>query len=362
VKRIALFLVGAGSAGMLITACVHPLIPASALRPPVAHHATTLSTPDTRYQVRRPVLGVDLYATNNYSMPTTFVYGVRTISYIKNVLKASAVGILWNLYAPSRTSNVIEARKYSLSVSNVMMLTRLAERYGLRVEYRPLVFVLHHKNNPWEGLIQPRSQRTWFNSYFNAERPYLVAAQKLHVSEFVAATETRSLNGSSQWPSFFRRVGHIYHGVVSYASWYGDYLPPTGHLLPVGLYGMDMYKALNLKYSASPARVTSAWENVFAGTPEAILKRTALDEIGIEGREGAYKLPPNLGAPGVPDQDVQANWFAAACKTVLHYHLRGVYFFKVDLADNPAHPAQSLSVFEGRRGAVAISDCAKLFR
>jgi hypothetical protein len=124
---------------------------------------------------------------------------------------------------------------------------------------------------------------------------------------------------------------------------------------------MDMYKALNLTYKATPAQVTAAWENVFAGMPESVLERTALDEEGIEGRRGAYKLPPNLGAPGVPDPAVQANWFTAACRTVAQYHMRAVYFFKVDLTDNPLFPASSLSTFEGRKGAVAISDCAKLF-
>jgi len=45
---------------------------------------------------------------------------------------------------------------------------------------------------------------------------------------------------------------------------------------------------------------------------------------------------------------------------VKKYHLRGIFFWKVDLADNPAHPAAAESVFEGREGAAAISNCAKI--
>jgi hypothetical protein len=354
------------AAGFLATACGHPLIPASALKPPAksaaSAHATPTATPLAPYKVKRPILGVDLYAQNNYLPAATFVLGVRTISYIKNVLGAKAIGILWNFYSPGRTSDVVQARKSTMSVADVMMLTRLARRYGLAVEWRPLIFVPSHANNPWEGLINPPDPQAWFSSYFHAEYPYLKAAQKLHVSEFVAQTELHVLNPSPLWGSFFKRVGKVYHGVVSYASWYGDYLPPKGHLLPVRLYGMDMYKALNLTYKATTAQVTAAWEKAFAGVPESVLKRTALDEEGIEARRGAYKLPPNLGAPGVPDEAVQANWFTAACRTVAHYHMRAVYFFKVDLTDNPAEPASSLSTFEGRKGAVAISDCAKLFQ
>jgi len=57
---------------------------------------------------------------------------------------------------------------------------------------------------------------------------------------------------------------------------------------------------------------------------------------------------------------VQANWFTAACAMVAKYHMRGVFFWKVDLTDNPAHPATSLSTFEGRKGVAAISECARI--
>jgi hypothetical protein len=38
------------------------------------------------------------------------------------------------------------------------------------------------------------------------------------------------------------------------------------------------------------------------------------------------------------------------------------FFWKVDLADNQAHPATSLSTWEGRLGAVAISRCASIIK
>jgi hypothetical protein len=39
-----------------------------------------------------------------------------------------------------------------------------------------------------------------------------------------------------------------------------------------------------------------------------------------------------------------------------------VFFWKVDLTDNPAHPASSLSTFEGKEGAIAISKCAEILK
>jgi hypothetical protein len=354
------------AAGLLAAACGHPLIPKSALTLPPKPTATPTpaltSIPLKPYTVQKPVLGVDLYSTNNYSAATTALYATRNLTYIKTVLHANAVGILWNLYAPSRTSNVVQAKKSSLTAANIEIVTKIAKSLGLKVQYRPLVFVPSHPVNPWEGLIVPPNPKKWFSNYFSTLYPYIKVAQKEHISEFVTATEMHMLNNSPLWGPFFKRVGKTYHGVVSYTAFWGDYLPPKGHLEPVRLFGMDMYKALNLKYNAPLAHVVSVWESVFKGTPASVLKRTQLDEEGIAARRGAYKRPPNLGTPGIKDESVQANWFTAACRTVVKFHMRGVYFFKVNLADNIEHPTDALSVFEGRKGAKAIAACAKLFK
>ena len=72
----------------------------------------------------------------------------------------------------------------------------------------------------------------------------------------------------------------------------------------------------------------------------------------------AYQEPPNLTLTGTLDQTIQYNWFTAGCEAAKLFYLRAIFFWKVDLADNPAHPASSLSTWEGRLGAVAISRCA----
>jgi hypothetical protein len=122
---------------------------------------------------------------------------------------------------------------------------------------------------------------------------------------------------------------------------------------------MDFYEAMpRLPASASEGRVFAGWESFFRTVPASVLKRTTIDEVGIEARAGAYADPSNLETTGRLDQKVQANWFTAACRSVRRYDLRGVFFFKVDLADNPYHPTRALSVFEGRQGARAIAACA----
>jgi hypothetical protein len=316
----------------------------------------------------QPMLGVDLYALSNYPPAEVEADGKRMLAYIKNVLKADAVGIVWNFYTRSPTSVTIQATKDTLSASNVAILTKLARKYGLRVQYRPLIFVTGG-GDPWEGKITPSLQPSWFSSYYRAELPYLRIAQQLHVQEFVTGTELAFLNNSPLWSPFFARVSRVYHGTISYSAWDGNYFgadpgaefqAAAPELPPVKYVGMDMYWHTHIRPAATSSEVTAAWQALFDKVSPALLRRTAIDEIGIPARVGAYLDPQNLGRSGRLNEQVQANWFTAACATVQRYHMRGVFFFKVDLTDRPAHPATSLSTFEGRQGAAAISNCAQI--
>jgi hypothetical protein len=346
----------------LIAGCGHPLIPATyTTQPPAAkkHSAVTLNGPAA--VPGGPVVGVDLYALSNYPTAIVEADGQRTIEYIKTALKANAVGIVWDLYAPSRTSDTVHATANTLSPANVEILTEIAEQDGLKVFYRPLIFVSDRPRDPWEGKITPASPSRWFDSYYRAELPYLRAAQQFGVSEFVAETEMHAMNAYPGWPAFYQRIAKVYHGVVSYASWDGDFFPPTGHLQHLAALGMDMYeKAPHLAASAPESRVLATFESFFNSMPKAVLARTTIQEMGIEARAGAYQDPPNLEAAGALDEQVQANWFTAACQAVRKYDMRGVFFWKVDLTDNPAFPASSLSTFEGKLGAKAIAGCASI--
>jgi hypothetical protein len=255
----------------------------------------------------------------------------------------------------------VEATSGTLSPANVAILTGIAQRDHLIVEYRPLIMI--DSTNPWEGLLNPSNPKQWFDSYYKQELPYLQVAQKYRIDEFVSATEMNKLNDSPLWPSFFARSAKVYHGVISYAAHEPNYFPPGTRLLPLKYIGVDMYEKLSLPPSAPVAEVTAAYESFFSQMPTSVLRRTAIDETGIAARAGAYQIPPALGIPGVLDEAVQANWFTAACNTVKKYHMRALFIWKADLTDYPiTHPAPSLSTFEGKQGAQAISRCRSVLR
>jgi hypothetical protein len=309
-----------------------------------------------------PVVGVNLYAVNNYTAAVTKADGERTLSYIKNTLHASAVDLVWNLYSPGYYSNsVVTNRNTTLTAANIAILTKIAQADGLYVEYRPLIFVETTANN-WEGLIKPKNRTQWFDSYYAQNLPYLQMAQKYHINEYVIGTEMKRLSPATQWKSFLARSARIFRGQISYAQNQYVYFPPHTDLPPTTLTGVDMYEPLKLSPGATLSQVEAAYDKYFAAVPTSILRRSAIQETGIEARAGAYQEPPNLGLTGTLDPAIQYNWFMAGCQAVKRFHLRAIFFWKVDLADNPAHPATSLSTWEGRRGAAAISSCESVLK
>ena len=182
----AAFAVAAGILAV-VAGCGHSMIPDS--RRSTGKTAAALGESDFPILGRDgPVVGVDLYALSNYPPAQVEADGRGTLGYIKNVLKADAVGIVWNFYTTSRSSNAVRTTKDTLSAKNVAILTRIATQDHLLVQYRPLIFV-SSAPDPWEGKIIPSLQPSWFSSYYRAELPYLRTAQRLKVREFVTGTE-----------------------------------------------------------------------------------------------------------------------------------------------------------------------------
>jgi hypothetical protein len=306
-----------------------------------------------------PVVGVNLYALRSETAAQTAADGARTLSYIKDTLHAGAVDLVWNMYAPAPASDSVTATAAgTLTAPDIGILTRIAQGDGLEVEYRPLLFV-QSTGDTWEGSIKPADPAAWFGSYYAANLPYLQQAQKYGISEYVIGTEMDGVSPDPQWPSFLARAARVFTGEISYTADQVDYFPPHTQLPATKLTGVDMYEALRLPSPVQASAVTAAYEKFFAALPVSLLQRTAIQETGIEARAGAYGNPPNLGETGRLDESVQFNWFAAGCEAVRRFHLRGIFFWKVDLADSPVtHPASSLSTFEGKEGATAIGDCA----
>ena len=310
----------------------------------------------------RPVLGVDLYAARNYPLAVVTRDGARNLAYIRRHLRAQSAGIVWNLYSPGRRSNAVgHPARLSLTPTAVATLTRQAQKLGMSVEYRPLIRV--GASAVWEGRISPASPRAWFRSLYRAELPYLRVAQRLHVGMFVVGTELKGLYGSPAWRGFLARVHQVYHGTVTYSSWQDQYYAQPGSLPPTSVAGVDPYPVVHAGPGASVSQLVAAWDSYFRKVPASVRERTVMQEVSIAARANSYAHPSDWQIPGRYARHVQVRWFKAACLVAAHYHMRGIYFYEVNLLDNPDHPLTFPAFFEGNRAAAtAIRGCRAIFR
>jgi hypothetical protein len=308
-----------------------------------------------------PVVGVNLYAVKNYTAAQATADAERTLSYIKNVLHADVVDIVWNMYNPTPTaSTVVTDPATTLTAADVGIVTKLAlSTYHLHVEYRPMMFV--QKDTHWSGTINPANPAAWFGNYYKQNVPYLKVAQQYHISEYVMATEMVDLTPQNKlWAALFAESAKVYGGQISVTAHQAYYFPPHFKVPATRLTGFDFYEPLKLPGTASLAQVVAAYEKFFVSTPAAQLRRTAIQETGIAAVNGGYQNPSDIALSGTINQTVQYNYFIAGCDAVHRFGLRGIFFWKVDLADFPLTPAGNTGNFEGRKGAAAIAECQSI--
>ena len=174
-------------------------------------------------------------------------------------------------------------------------------------------------------------------------------AQRYHINEYVIGTEMKALSPAKQWKSFLAKSAKVFRGADQLRAEPVRLLPPAHRPSAATLTGVDMYEPLKT------ARVGFAQQG--GGGLRQVLRRGArVDPAqdrdpgdGHRGPGGRLPGPPNLTLTGKLDQTIQYNWFTAGCAAVKRFHLRAIFFWKVDLADNPVtHPAPSLSTWEGR--------------
>ena len=316
-------------------------------------------------QDTKPVVGVNLYVNENYSLADTTAWGERDLKYIHDNLRLKAVAIDWDYNVPSVGSDVVESSKTRTpTIADLEELTKIAKSYGLRVEYRAL-FAIDNSDSRDRSIV-PNHLDDWLNSLLATETPALKLADDEGVSEFAVGTEMASVDDQTAlWEGFFKKAAKIYKGSLSYASWggrdsSGGFFDKDRVELPTTDLGATAYPPIHLANDASVASLTKAWKDFLtAHTPASVLRRTAIDEIGIPALAGSYDDPWQWdGLTGKADPTIQARWFEAACDAVTAEHMRGIYFWSENLNDDPAQPFDSLVGFLGRPASLdSIRSC-----
>ena len=366
-KRLAV----AGLAVAALTGCGQAAV-ASASSASYGRPAATSAHKAAAAKPVHPLLGVDVYAETNYSVAQTAGYGTKVLGYLHTGLNAQVAALMWDLCSPGFRSEVVHACAHdaktgtgTLSSAAIAKLASIAKADKLQVAMRPIIRVgspsgWNNAKVSWEGHISPPNQRKWFESLLKAELPYLKVAKTVHVEQFVVGTELAGVQFSSSWPWFLSQAGKACGCQVSYATQMTQYLKDASRLPNIRGLGTDYYPALALPSNASQARVTKGWETAVAKIGKSRLSRTSLDEISILGVAGAYRQPANWNLRGAADPTVQARYFTAACATAAHFHMHALFFYFVQLNDDPAHPFGFPAFFVRNAGSKSISGCRKI--
>ena len=268
----------------------------------------SIALPEGSLGSNGPVVGVNLYAVTNYTAAQTTADGERTLSYIKNTLHASAVDLVWNLYSPGYYSNsVVTNKNTTLTAANIAILTKIAQRDGLYVEYRPLIFV-ETKGNNWEGLLEPSNPAKWFDSYYEQNLPYLKMAQKYHINEYVIGTEMKRVDPGQAVEELPGQVGQDFPGPDQLRAEPVRLLPPAHRSPADELTGVDMYEPLRTcPRRLRSSKVEAAYDKFFAETPTVDPAQERHPGDGHRGPRGRLPEPAEPDADGNarPDHSVQ---------------------------------------------------------
>jgi hypothetical protein len=285
-----------------------------------------------------------------YGINTYFTYGCVSNSTVEawakttvaqyKALRANAIAIAFPIYSDSITSNVVYARYVcgdghymSPPADAVAILVDVAHGAGLQVLLRPLLDESRFANpfvGLWRGVIAPTNLNQWFTSYLTTLRPYLQMAQQHHVERFAISTELNSISQAPNWTSAIHLVRVIFHGDLSFDYSFGSAVPKTLH--PGTSAAIDTYPSLTgTTRKSTTAKLAAKW-SALTLKPYYALPTTpsTIQEVGIAAQDGAYAKPSTFALPLTKypfDQNIQANWFTAACTFMKSHHMRGIYFW-----------------------------------
>jgi hypothetical protein len=347
-KRLLLIAVAValGVGGCTLISRLPALQPPAVTKPSPAHaSAAAASAPAVPAFWR----GIDIDA---YTYPGQNVAAAARadVAYIKG-LNANAVSISFPFFITGDRAAGVYATSATPTPAQLAKVVRAAVRAGLRVTVRPLLAESSLRNPPYHCRCTwvPAHPGRWFTSYQDFLLPYAAAVQSAGAATLVVGTELDKFARAPQWKILDSAIRSVFHGQLACDSNWDAVNPFAGSCgLPASAQEVDAYPPM-------PGNVGYGWKLFDALLP----KGTTESEVGIDAVAGAYSQPYRHHWPTqVLDEQVQAQWFTAACHAATARHLGGIYFWPVGLSTTTgAAPTPAFQGTWGGAGARAISQC-----
>ncbi|HEX9070213.1 MAG TPA: hypothetical protein VF807_15695 [Ktedonobacterales bacterium] len=307
--------------------------PVSALAP-TTETAHTPATPSRAFQagVAFPRWGSTGYSAADAGWS-------QEIGRLRRDSNASWIEMTFDLYVDTQTSLVVHTTAASVTPENLARGIAQAHRAGLRVFVAPLLGVLTGPE-PWGGAIRlgPAAQQPWFESYWQALRPYAQVAADANADQFAVATELSGLESASPdiWQRLITRVRGIYSGPLTYDLNFSTLaLEPTLWMRSpdIAYLGISEYQSLvDTPSRLDTDHIAQLWQDRIIPSLRGLFERSGkpvlLTELGYRDAFDALYQPWVHQTTSRPDPTLQAAAYEAALRvTIATPWIAGTYFW-----------------------------------
>lgn len=305
------------------------------LRDDAANSVVRMHRPNFQTGVIFPQWGSSAYSGSDANWLT----GLKDI---QQQTAAQWIELPINFYQPAITSTQVMATEMTPTPEAVAEGIHIAQAKHYHVFVVPLLTV----EGPltWSGSIKYstlQQTQAWFASYWQAYKPYLVAAGQAGAEQAAVGTEYELLQGAppSLWNQLIAQMHAVFPGKLSYdINWSSLYYPlPKWLQNPyLSAIGVSVYNPLTDKpQRLDPNMLPGLWKENIGKLLDTfgaqVGKPVFISEIGY--RDSAYALyrpweRDARAAAEPPDPEEQAAAYEAALKTVLaDSHIIGIYFW-----------------------------------
>ena len=291
---------------------------------------------------------------------------------IENQTSAQWIEIPVNLYQPSIYSTQVGVSATTPTPDAVAAGIRTAHSKYYHVFIVPLLTAGTDSSYNWSGSIQfsnIQQMQEWFDSYWQALQPYVVAAAQAGADEISIGTEFEKLQQApaSLWNQLIERVHQIFPGKLTYdmnwSSLYPYLDPNSNNPIPSWMHNPSLYAigvSVYIQLTDTPQRLDPAtlprlWQakigTLLDSFSTQLTKQVLISEIGY--RDSNYALyRPWERDPQIqeikgqqPDPTEQAAAYDAALTNVVgDKHIGGIYFWawSIDLFEPNWKPAAKI--------------------
>ncbi|HLI70912.1 MAG TPA: hypothetical protein VKV19_14235 [Ktedonobacteraceae bacterium] len=293
----------------------------------------TLLRPDLERGMIYPQWGPSSYGDTD----TTWLQGIKDI---KAQTGATWLEIPVLLEQNTIYSTSVGAGPATPSVDAFASGVRSAVAAGYHVFFIPLLGV----NTPgdWSGVVQISRpyQQVWFDSYWNALKPYAEAAQENGAEQMAIGTELVWLEDNapaSLWNQLIARVQSVFKGTLTYdMNWYPSLTEaPASWLRNPALAKIGLSEYVPLEDSPGridPNALPALWRNRVGKLIDAfsaqVGKQIILTEIGYADTSDGLSDPYYAQSTAPSDQAEQAAAYEAALSNVFaDTRIAGIFFW-----------------------------------